>query len=293
MNHYSIRINRALNFALGALPRQVELEEVASHAAFSAYHFHRVFLLVVGESFGCFMRKRRLTWAARALLMSKRGILEVALDAGYETQGAFSRAFKAQFAVTPGQFRRQNTAMALSSSGEVFINNLESGVFMQPELIYCDRFVAAGLQQDYPAPDFAGALTQWREFDVRSREIEGVETNTQTKARRYGLTMVPTVVRQAQQCSGVFTYLAAYEVGPDARIPQGMARVDIPPQTYAKYRYKGPISGFQSFILNVWMHYLPDSGLEAIASPEIEVYGAGFDLNSNTSEMDYLVAVKA
>ena len=68
MSEYGVRINRALNYAQENLPAYVELDEVAQIAAFSPYHFHRVFILVVGESFASFMRKRRLEWAAMELL---------------------------------------------------------------------------------------------------------------------------------------------------------------------------------------------------------------------------------
>ena len=71
MSEYSVRINRALNYAQEKLPACVELDEVAQIAAFSPYHFHRVFMLVVGESFAGFMCKRRLEWAAMELVNTK------------------------------------------------------------------------------------------------------------------------------------------------------------------------------------------------------------------------------
>lgn len=44
-------------------------------------------------------------------------------------------------------------------------------------------------------------------------------------------------------------------------------------------------------MINVWTHYLPESGLEVIASPEIEVYDERFSLESHESEMDFLTSV--
>ena len=86
--------------------------------------------------------------------------------------------------------------------------------------------------------------------------------------------------------------MTAHEVPAGDVEPPGMIRVKIPKQKYAKYTFCGPVSGFQAFINNVWTLYLPESGLEVIESPEIEVYDERFKLDSPESEMDYLIPVK-
>ncbi len=287
MSEYGVRINRALNYAQEQLPACVELADVASIAAFSPYHFHRVFMLVVGETFSSFMRKRRLEWAAMELLSSRRGILDIALDVGYETQESFSRAFKSHFGITPGKFR-----YSVKSPDEAFLGlkstfEIQIGELMKPEIIERDCFTVAGVQGDYDKPDFAGALEQWKQFWERNYEVKALDNRCY-----YGLSVVPTRVRQKNSCSGLFQYLAAYETAEDEHVPEGMTKLTLPAQKYAKYTYRGPVSGFQAFIMNVWSHYLPESGLEVIESPEIEVYDERFDLNSHESEMDYLVPVK-
>ncbi len=287
MSEYGVRINRALNYAQEKLPACVELDEVAQIAAFSPYHFHRIFILVVGESFASFMRKRRLEWAAMELLNTKRRILDISLDAGYETQESFARAFKRHFNTTPGKFRSkvrspQEAFLGLKSTFEIQIGEL-----MKPEIIERDSFVLIGIKRDYENPDFSGALAQWREFWSRSHEVKTTNSNCY-----YGLSVVPTITRQKNNCSGTFQYLAALEAVGDEAIPEGMTRQTVPPQKYARYTFKGPVSGFQAFIMNVWTHYLPESGLEVVESPEIELYDERFSLDSHESEMDYLVPVK-
>lgn len=287
MSEYGVRINRALNYAQEKLPACVELEEVAQIAAFSPYHFHRVFMLIVGETFAGFMRKRRLEWAAMELLNTNRRIIDISLDAGYETQESFARAFKNHFDTAPGKFRNkvkspQQAFLGLKSAFEIQIGEL-----MKPEIIERDRFVLIGIQKEYDFPDFSGALSQWQEYLARSQDVKTTDNES-----CYGLSVVPTKTRQKNNCSGVFRYLAAQEVTDNEVVPEGMTKLSLPAQKYAKYTYKGPISGFQAFIMNVWTHYLPESGLEAIESPEIEVYDERFNLDSHESEMDYLVPVK-
>ena len=52
-----------------------------------------------------YVRGRRLTEAARSLAAGETNILKVALEAGYGSHEAFTRAFREQFQVTPDGFR--------------------------------------------------------------------------------------------------------------------------------------------------------------------------------------------
>ena len=53
-----------------------------------------------------YVRRRRLTEAARMLVFSERPVLEIALLAGYESQQAFTSVFKAMYKRTPAEYRR-------------------------------------------------------------------------------------------------------------------------------------------------------------------------------------------
>ena len=54
-----------------------------------------------------YLRRRRLSEAARALSEGAPDILAVALDAAYGSHEAFSRAFRDQYGLTPEQVRAQ------------------------------------------------------------------------------------------------------------------------------------------------------------------------------------------
>lgn len=287
MSEYAVRINRALNYAQEKLPDNVELDDVAQIAAFSPYHFHRVFMLVVGDNFASFMRKRRLEWAAMELLNTKRRILDISLDVGYETQESFGRAFKFQFNTTPSKFRNNARSPNHAFIGLKSAFEIQIGELMKPEIVERNCFEVIGIQKDYDSPDFSGALSQWQELWSRSNGVKFRENGCY-----YGITVVPTKTRQKNGCSGGFRYMAAKEAVEGEIVPVGMVKQTIPAHKYAKYTYNGPISGFQAFIMNVWTRYLPESGLEVVESPEIEVYDERFSLDSHESEMDYLVPVK-
>ena len=77
---YVARVNRAIDHVLANLDGDVSLAAVARAAHFSPFHFHRVFLALVGETLGQFVKRLQLE---RALSMMshapRRSLTEIAL----------------------------------------------------------------------------------------------------------------------------------------------------------------------------------------------------------------------
>ena len=88
------------------LGEKLDLDAVAAAARYSKYHLHRMFTDTVGLTPHGYLRRRRLTEAARLLAFSETPILEIALAAGYESQQAFTSVFKAMYKQTPLAYRQ-------------------------------------------------------------------------------------------------------------------------------------------------------------------------------------------
>jgi AraC-like DNA-binding protein len=102
---YRQRILRVQLFIQEHLDEELSLERLARVAHFSPYHFHRIFRALVGEGVNEHVRRLRLESAAVDLKNTGRTVLEIALDAGYGTHEAFTRAFRQMFGVSPSQYR--------------------------------------------------------------------------------------------------------------------------------------------------------------------------------------------
>jgi len=81
--------------------------ELADRAYLSPYHFHRIFRAMVGESPKELVRRLRLERAAHRLRRTTSAIADIAVEAGYESQQAFAKAFQAEYGATPSAFRAQ------------------------------------------------------------------------------------------------------------------------------------------------------------------------------------------
>ena len=100
-------VQKALWFMEGRFRADVSLDELSRAAGISRYHFAHVFARATGQSAMRYMRGRRLSEAARVLANGGPDILTVALDFGYGSHEAFTRAFRDQFGLTPESVRAQ------------------------------------------------------------------------------------------------------------------------------------------------------------------------------------------
>jgi len=103
---YRAGINRALAFMQENLDQPLVLEDLARAGGFSPFHFHRIFKAFVGETPAGYRQRLRMKKAADMLQSNSRTITEIAINSGYETPSAFTRAFKSWFGFSPSKMRR-------------------------------------------------------------------------------------------------------------------------------------------------------------------------------------------
>jgi len=109
---YIARINRVIDYIEANLDREMSLRSLAKVANFSAYHFHRIFKGIVGETLNHFIQRRRVEKAASMLIGNPaKSITEIAFDCGFSGSAAFARSFKETFGVSASQWRRSSGRM--------------------------------------------------------------------------------------------------------------------------------------------------------------------------------------
>ncbi|MEO6995520.1 MAG: AraC family transcriptional regulator, partial [Lacunisphaera sp.] len=78
---YERRLHKALAYIDAHLDESLDLSRLAGIAAFSPFHFHRIFTAHVGETFGTYLTRRRVEQAAARLASQPRlSVLTVALS---------------------------------------------------------------------------------------------------------------------------------------------------------------------------------------------------------------------
>jgi AraC family transcriptional regulator len=102
---YAERLERVFRWLADHLDDALDLTRLAEVACLSPYHFHRVYRAMQRETAADTVRRLRLHRAAVELITGALPVPRVARRAGYGSQEAFTRAFKAAYGVPPARYR--------------------------------------------------------------------------------------------------------------------------------------------------------------------------------------------
>jgi AraC family transcriptional regulator len=123
------RLQRVLSYIEARLGETISLDDLASEACLSPFHFARLFNQATGQPPHRYVMERRVA-AARALLAGRHtSMAEVALETGFGTQANFSRVFRKLTGLTPRQFRdlqRSGTRAARFAESSASVGNTGS-----------------------------------------------------------------------------------------------------------------------------------------------------------------------
>ncbi|MDF2886935.1 MAG: AraC family transcriptional regulator [Lacrimispora sp.] len=107
-------------------PERLNVEEIARHAGYSRFHLNRMFSEVTGCTIHRYVKERRLSEAARKLIMEEDSISRIAQVALYQSQQAFTLEFKKVYGCTPMTYRKARINREIRRK-EVIVNHSISG----------------------------------------------------------------------------------------------------------------------------------------------------------------------
>ena len=259
-------VAKALWYVESHFGQELSLDDVARVAGVSRYHLARAFGVATGRPILRHVRGRRLSEAARRLAAGAPDILEVALQAGYGSHEAFTRAFREQFGLTPEMVRAQGHLRNLELVEPLKMD--ETPVTLQPPR-YVDGkpMLLAGLgARIHCGGGQAGIPALWQRFGASIGHITGqVGGNT-----AYGV------------CSngdeeGNLDYLCGVEVSDFNGIPADWTRLRLAAQRYAVFSHPGHVADIRGVWNAILSHWLPQSGHQSADAPDLERYGESFD----------------
>jgi AraC-like DNA-binding protein len=91
------------------LEKDLNLDTISEKIGYSKFHLNRIFSETVGCTIYKYIQVRRITEAARKLTETDKPILEIALEANYQSQQAFTNAFSQIYYSSPQAYRKAKT----------------------------------------------------------------------------------------------------------------------------------------------------------------------------------------
>lgn len=282
------RFLRGVAYLEARLTEDLTVEEIAATAGYSVFHYCRIFHVLTGDTVMGHVRARRLTLAAERLAAGDPvRLIELAMDAGFDSQAAFTRAFKRQFGVTPGKargwplecFPRKRPPIDPST-----LPLLVESLTMKPKIVEHGDIVIAGLAQPFHTDDGVDGPALWRRFRGVADQLPN-----QVGGHYFGVSEVVDLA------TGRFCYSVAIEMSEACEVPEPfftktlsggrfavftcrLATTDIAAELKRSYRY----------IYGTWRE---SSGMKLRDYYDFEYYDDRFDRVALTGEVDIWLPV--
>jgi AraC family transcriptional regulator len=270
---YDRRVNRVIDHIREHLADELPLAALARLAAFSPFHFHRVFRAVTGETVAGFVQRLRIEKAAAALRdHPDRAVLEVALDHGFGSAAAFARAFRARFGMSATAWRaggaerwgrRRKPGQQLRKTGKAVrggrrhTRRMNIRVADLPPLhVACMRYV--GLYGAHGIPELWTRLRAWSAG-------HDLGPGPQVKL---GVAYDDPSITAPEKCRYDACVVVPTEFTPDSLVDVR----DVPGGRYAIAEFVGTAQEIEGVWDRVFAGWLPGSGYQPDDRPCYELY---------------------
>ncbi len=105
------QLNEVMDYIDDNLQSKISYDSIAETACCSIYNFQRMFSYIAQTPLSEYIRNRRMTLAAFDVIKGDERIIDIALKYGYDSQDAFSRAFKNFHGVLPSKARTESVML--------------------------------------------------------------------------------------------------------------------------------------------------------------------------------------
>jgi AraC family transcriptional regulator len=274
-------VAKALWFIESHFASEVSLAEISQVAGVSRFRMVRAFGVTTGRSVMRYVRGRRLSEAAKALAKGAPDILMVALDAGYGSPEAFTRAFRDQFGVTPDMVRAGGTVKDLYLVEPVTMDDTSKTTLQPPRIEEGRALLVAGLREHFAFENLGGLPGLWQHFHEHLGNVPG-----QVGGIAYG-------VCYNTDDAGHFDYIAGVEVVDFASLPREFARLRLGEQRYAVFTHREHVSTVRGTFMAIFNDWLPKSGYQSADAPPFERYDERFDPRTGMGGFEVWIPIKA
>lgn len=190
-------IQASLKYIEMNLCEELTLDEIANAVGFSKFYFHRTFQSEIGMPIYDYIRKRRLAGAASLLLTTNLSILDIAITFRFESQEAFTRAFKSVYQLPPGRYRKAIKNLIIGgtnmnnkteikewimtgTSPEKYLGRIDNKIYNTGTKSATIKSIVdeieineyATIMQQFSAKNFLGRRVRFSGF-VKTQEVEG------------------------------------------------------------------------------------------------------------------------
>lgn len=288
---YLASLEKAIEYIEQNLEEELYSEDIAKAAGYSLYHLSHIFTAVIGEPIGSYIQKRRLSNSCKKLLYTKKRIIDIALDSGFGSSEAFSRAFKSTYGVSPIIYRKNNADLYTGTKKMLdreTILHLAKGITIKPHIVELDKITVAGIRGETSTLDNVLADLWNRLFEICSQIPASPE------ARRFGICETDRTKTYISKDGNVaFSEIVGIEVDGLGQLPEGVDTKIIPGGRYAVFTHRGTVDTLIKTYDYIWGSWILFTKETLDDREDFEIYDERFlGADNADTQIDIYIPVK-
>lgn len=288
--YYQKAIEKTVAYIEEHLKVEFSLNDLVYINGFSRCHFSRLFHLFTGYTLSDYIKKRRLTEAAKQLIFSDQRILDIALEFQFSSQESFTRSFSQLFGMTPGKYRSSkeegNFVRVLDIKKIIWMNG---GLEMKPKIVVLEDLKVMGMV--YKGKNQNGEIGQlWNEFIPKMGDIKQAVGDHKS----YGICepLEENLEDVDFDNPNDFRYLAGLAVHDKDPVPEGMEVWDVTHKKYAVFTHIGSVETLGDTYKAIYSEWIPSSGYQVAFTYDFELYDDAFKPGDSSSKMYIYIPIK-
>ncbi|WP_411821290.1 GyrI-like domain-containing protein [Leptospira sp. 'Mane'] len=273
------------------LEERFGLNQLAFFSNFSPWHFHRFFKKYQGENIQSYIKRLRIEKAAYELKISDFPILEIAMEAGYESNEAFTRAFKRYLGKTPSQFKADSKKIKTNihitkSSSPTLIKGLNEKEFRLKEI---SEFRIAYVRHIGPYSHLPGPIPDSVEVKTLIQFLNSIQS--QPKDHKWvGISLDDPSISPENKIR--------FDLGITIGANHFPTKQELGIQTvsggkYMQIRYRGGYKNLPSIYEFLLQEYIPIRKIRIKNSPPFEIYLNPMGGKSEEKITDIYIPIKS
>lgn len=295
MNQISI-ISDLIKWIEKNLEQPLSIDHVAEKSGYSKWHLQRMFKKVTGQILGTYIRHRRLTYAALALRLTSKPILDIAMQYRFDSQQTFTRSFKKHFNVTPATYRRNEFWDPTGLVPAIELNKTQLKL-PEPTFVTFPRQVFWGIT--YKSNCYLDDLINEKNILSKQFFTDYLTKFFKTKAvlpdQIYSFSHIQKSKEHLDE-QELFYTIAIESAGMTDDVEKYISEGGL----YLCFKFFGPLSGFVDFLSQIYCSAIPLLKVKLRSGDKIEIHynhskltGDDDIVDNPTIECDYCVPVIA
>ncbi|AOY77844.1 AraC family transcriptional regulator [Clostridium formicaceticum] len=249
------------------LRSKISVIDISKELGFSFYYYCRLFKSITGYSPKSYILARKITESIAELIETDIRIIDLALEFGFGSSEAYTRAFYKIINKNPSEIRRKGTInrqLLLQPITDNELKKFEHALDKEPEVVSLDEIKLVGIPFYYDLSIGNDLTEQWSLLTQNLSVIPNVKKPLEFYQLQFWF--------PDQDNDNIYFYVAV-AVDKLELIPIQLTAKTIPAQTYFKFRHKGLANQVGHTYRYIYEEWLPATDYKLPGHFNFEYYG--------------------